>query len=216
MNFFQQQDRARTRTTWLLGLFALAILAVIGAAYSVFVLTEDLEFNWRNPQLFVATTFGVLAVVLFAMFVKAQSLRGGGGTIAESVGGRRVHVTPDCLAERRLLNIVEEMAIASGLPVPAVYVLPQENGINAFAAGFEHADAAIVVTQGALDVLTRDELQGVVAHEFSHILNGDMRLNIRMMGVLFGIMVVGMIGRAILRSARYSSFSSRKRSCKGF
>ena len=110
----------------------------------------------------------------------------------------------------RLRNVVEEMAIASGVPVPEIYVLEQEMGINAFAAGFAPGDAAIAVTRGTLELLDRDELQGVIGHEFSHILNGDMRLNIRLMGVLFGIMALGLMGRMVFRGVRYSGFSSKR------
>src|SRR5690606_38353886 len=112
---------------------------------------------------------------------------------------------------RRLRNVVEEMAIASGVPVPEIYVLEQETGINAFAAGFTPGDAAIAVTRGTLEILSRDELQGVIAHEFSHILNGDMRLNIRMMGVLFGIMVLGLLGRLIVRGGYRGRIVSSRR-----
>ena len=103
------------------------------------------------------------------------------------------------------------MAIASGMPVPDIYVLEQESGINAFAAGYTPGDAAIAVTRGTLELLDREELQGVIGHEFSHILNGDMRLNIRLMGVLFGIMVLGLIGRMILRSGHHASIVSSRR-----
>jgi len=122
-------------------------------------------------------------------------------------------VAPDTVdpLRRRLRNVVEEMAIASGVPVPEIYVLEAESGINAFAAGFAPGDAAVAVTRGTLESLDRDELQGVIAHEFSHILNGDMRLNIRLMGVLFGIMVLGLIGRTVLRSgSRVGRMSSRR------
>ena len=104
---------------------------------------------------------------------------------------------------RRLRNVVEEIAIASGVPVPKIYVLEHEAAINAFAAGYSPSDAVIAVTRGALDRLNRDELQGVIAHEFSHVLNGDMRLNIRLMGVLFGILMIGLIGRKILEHGRF-------------
>jgi len=146
-------------------------------------------------------------VVLGATAFKTASLTSGGGEVAVSMGGTLVppNVQDPLLA--RLRNVVEEMAIASGVPVPDIYVLEKENGINAFAAGYEPSDAAIAVTRGSLEVLDRAELQGVIAHEFSHILNGDMRLNIRLIGVLFGIMVLTMIGRTILRGGRWGAFS---------
>src|SRR5882757_11028330 len=126
-------------------------------------------------------------------------MRRGGSAIAEMVGGRAVDLKTTDLRERRLLNVVEEMAIASGIPLPAVYVLEEEPGLNAFAAGLTTSDAAVTVTRGTLDKLTRDELQGVVGHEFSHILNGDMRLNVRISAIVFGILVIGLLGRGILR-----------------
>ena len=114
--------------------------------------------------------------------------------MAEQLGGTRVGADTTDPLKRRLRNVVEEMAIASGVPVPQVYVLEREAGINAFAAGYSPANAAVAVTRGALENLNRDELQGVIAHEFSHVLNGDMRLNIRLIGLLFGLMVIAMIG----------------------
>ena len=128
-------------------------------------------------------------------------LGGGGGVVARSLGG--VRISPDTTdpLQRRLLNVVEEMAIASGVPMPEVYLLEQESGINAFAAGHNPSNAAIAVTRGTLTTLNRAELQGVIAHEFSHILNGDMRLNVRLMGLLFGLLVIALIGRTVLRGA---------------
>jgi Zn-dependent protease with chaperone function len=152
----------------------------------------------------------VSVVILLASIFKVLSLsRGGGATVAESLGGRLVNRSTEDRLERRLLNVVDEMAIASGIPVPKVYVLDHEAGINAFAAGSSTSDAVVAVTRGTLEQLNRDELQGVVGHEFSHIFNGDMRLNIRLMGVLHGILVLALIGRSILRG---SSRGSRHRS----
>ena len=143
----------------------------------------------------------VLAVIGGASLFKSLQLRQGGGVVARTLGGVRVdRDTPD-LKRKRLHNVVEEMAIASGVPMPEIYVLEQEAGINAFAAGHTPANAAVAVTQGALDRLNRDELQGVIAHEFSHVLNGDMRLNVQLMGWLFGLFVVALIGRTMLRFA---------------
>jgi Zn-dependent protease with chaperone function len=134
------------------------------------------------------------------LFRTAQ-LRKGGAAVADLLGGRRVDPMTQDPAERVLLNVVEEMSIAAGLPVPAVFVMDREGGINAFAAGHTVNDAAVAVTRGMLESLSRDELQGVVAHEFSHILNGDMRLNVRIMGLLFGILILTVVGRGILRGS---------------
>ena len=142
---------------------------------------------------------------------KTSVLSSGGGAVATQMGGTLVPASVQDPLRRRLRNVVEEMAIASGVPVPEIYVLEEESGINAFAAGYTPSDAAVAVTRGTLELLDRDELQGVIAHEFSHILNGDMRLNIRLMGVLFGIMVLGLIGRLIVRGGYHASIVSSRR-----
>src|SRR4029453_3258161 len=133
----------------------------------------------------------------------------GGSAVAESVGGRRIDPSTTQLQERRLLNVVEEMGIASGVPVPAVYVMDEEPAINAFAAGLTTSDAVVAVTRGTLEKLTRDELQGIIGHESSHILNGDMALNLRVAPTVFGILVLGLAGRGILWSLRHTRVRSR-------
>lgn len=208
MDFFARQDRARRRTSQLLVWFVLGVAAVVGSVYQAVLLllsvsrSEDapspLHGLWQ-PDLFVAVAGVTLAVIAFASLYKVLMLREGGEAVARLLGGRIVDPNTDRPLERRLLNIVEEMALASGVPVPGVYVLDSEAGINAFAAGFSPSDAVIGVTRGSLETLNRDELQGVIAHEFSHILNGDMRLNLRLMGWLHGILVVALIGWYILR-----------------
>jgi Zn-dependent protease with chaperone function len=159
------------------------------------------QMDW---QTFAAVSAGVGVVVLVGSLYKIMALSAGGKTVAEALGGKLIPQNTDDLKQRKLLNVVEEMAIASGTPAPPVYLLADEPGINAFAAGFSPRDAVIGVTQGTIDHLSRDQLQGVIAHEFSHIFNGDMRLNIRLMGVLNGILIIGIIGYYILRSASYS------------
>ena len=149
--------------------------------------------------------------ILGASLLRPQSCPPAAARVARQVGGTLVPADVQDPLRRRLRNVVEEMAIASGVPVPEIYVLEEEGGINAFAAGFTPSDAAIAVTRGALELLERDELQGVIAHEFSHILNGDMRLNIRLMGVLFGIMVLGLIGRLIIRGGYHTSILTSRR-----
>ena len=220
MDFFEQQERARKHTGVLVALFALAVLGLIGATYllvasAVAYLQGGGSFssadlwNWR---ILVGIGGSIVVLVGGAMLTRMLQLRAGGQVVAEMLGGRRVEPASDEPAERRLLNVVEEMALASGTPVPSVYVLDQELAINAFAAGHSPEDAVIGITRGALEPFTRDELQGVIAHEFSHILNGDMRLNIRLMGVLYGILVIGLVGWFLLRSPLFSiSRSSRDR-----
>ena len=161
--------------------------------------------------MFIAASAGVCLLIFCGSLYKTMSLSGGGSTIAEMLGGRQIPTNTSDLQQRQLLNVVEEMAIAAGMPVPRVYLL-DESGINAFAAGWSQGDAVIGVTRGTLQRLNREELQGVIAHEFGHIMNGDMRLNIRLIGVLHGILLIGMIGYFILRSLR---FGGRSRSSKG-
>jgi Zn-dependent protease with chaperone function len=163
------------------------------------------DYAAANPGQVVFCTLAVMGVLGIASLYKSVELRGGGGVVARSLGGVLVTADTTDLKRKRLLNVIEEMAIASGVPMPEVYVLDQEPGINAFAAGHTPANAAVTVTQGALDRLSRDELQGVIGHEFSHILNGDMRLNIQLMGWVFGLFVIGLIGRLILQFSPRSS-----------
>ena len=153
-----------------------------------------------NLELLVGVALFTVLVIGSGSLYKTLELRSGGEQVAASVGGVRVHPGTTNLQERRLLNVVEEMALASGVSVPPVYIIDGEPGINAFAAGYSPSDAVIGVNRGTIETLNRDELQGVIAHEFSHILNGDMRMNIRLIGVLFGIQVLTLIGYFIFRS----------------
>ena len=194
MNFFERQAQARRNTTRLVLLFALAVAGIV-IAVDLGVL---LVFG-AQPTLLVMSTLLALGVIGIGSLYRIASLRGGGETVAQQMGGVPVPEDTTDLQLRRLRNVVEEMSIASGVPVPKVYVMEHEAGINAFAAGYSPSDAVIAVTRGALERLNRDELQGVIAHEYSHILNGDMRLNIRLIGVLFGILMLGLIGRKILQ-----------------
>jgi Zn-dependent protease with chaperone function len=217
MDFFKQQDIARTKTTRLIGLFILAIMTIALAIYAIalaavfFHGTRQPGFNpYRFEMIQPELGFWVLSVTLLVIFIgsitKIVQLAKGGSVVAENLGGRLINASATDADERRLINVVEEMAIASGVPVPQIYILEDEKGINAFAAGYTPNDAAVAVTGGCLTELSRDELQGVIAHEFSHILNGDMRLNIRLIGFLSGITVIAQIGRVMLRSRS----SSRK------
>ena len=197
MNFFEQQAAARRTSTRLVILMALAIAGIVLAVDGVvWVATQ-------SPRMVVFASLASVGVIAIGSLYRIASLGGGGEPVAQQLGGTLV---PENTAEpglRRLRNVVEEIAIASGVPVPKLYVLEHEAGINAFAAGYSTSDAVVAVTRGALDRLNRDELQGVIAHEFSHILNGDMRLNIRLVGVLFGILMIGLIGRKILEHGRF-------------
>lgn len=222
MNFFEHQDRARRRTRWLLVLFMAAVLAIIGLVNAVALLLFGRVEYMGEPVLSRAFLGRHLDVIFWSTLLtggliglgslyRTMALRGGGGVVARELGGTLVEPDTNDPLRRRLRNVVEEIAIASGVPVPEIYVLEHEAGINAFAAGYSTADAAVAVTRGALETLDRRELQGVVAHEFGHILNGDMRLNIRLMGILFGILVMAVIGRHIMASMRYASMGRSRR-----
>ncbi len=216
MNFFAHQDQARKTSRRLVLLFALAVAAIIGAIDAIvwWGMGQGLP---REEQLALLLKSSAIVggVILLASLFRSASLSVGGGKVASSLGGTRILPgDPDPLY-RRLYNVVEEMALASGLPVPEVYVLENEEGINAFAAGHQPADAAVAVTRGCLEKLDREELQGVIGHEFSHILNGDMRLNIRLMGWLYGILVLAMIGEFLMRAGFYSGHSRRSRENNG-
>ncbi|MCP3906320.1 MAG: M48 family metallopeptidase [Planctomycetes bacterium] len=214
MDFFEHQDRARRRTGRLVVLFVVAVVAIIvlvdvAVALCTLLAGGDVTGGapWLilvNPIVLGAATVATLFIVGGGSLAKIAQLRGGGTVVAESLNGRPVRPGSADRIERRLLNVVEEMAIASGTPTPPVYIMDGEPGINAFAAGYSPGDAVVAVTRGTAERLSRDELQGVIAHEFSHILNGDMRLNIRLIGVLHGILVLGIIGSFLLRSLRYT------------
>jgi len=221
MNFFQSQDNARRQIRSLILMFILAVIAIVAAVNLVIAMlivnmgneagTATLpDFNWiiNNLGLVTGISVSTIGFISLSSLYKIASLSAGGGKVARSLGGTLINAESKDPLRRRLYNVVEEMAIASSIPTPEVYVLEQEPGINAFAAGFTTGDAAVTVTRGTLETLTRDELQGVIGHEFSHILNGDMRLSTRLMGVLFGILVIGLIGRAVLNSARYGASRS--------
>jgi Zn-dependent protease with chaperone function len=204
MNFFERQAAARRSSMRLIVLFALAVLGIV-VAVDAAVLIALLTHEVRGAALWGWVAFAsvaTLAVIGLGSLYRIASLRNGGEAIALQLGGVPVPERTRDPQLRRLRNVVEEIAIASGVPVPKIYVLEREAGINAFAAGYAPSDAAIAVTRGALERLNRDELQGVIAHEFSHVLNGDMRLNIRLIGLLFGILVLAIIGRKILEHGR--------------
>jgi Zn-dependent protease with chaperone function len=210
MDFFDRQDRARRNTKVLVFYFGVAVTLLVLATYTAIVLAffaaglkesaGEATFHWWEPELLLWATLGTLAVILVGSISKTLELSKGGSAVAEMLDGRLVDSNTTEPDERRLLNVVEEMAIASGVPVPQVYVLDGEAGINAFAAGHSPSDAAIGATRGCMKLLSRDELQGVVGHEFSHILNGDMRLNLRLMGLIFGILCLTVVGRILIRT----------------
>ena len=213
MNFFEAQDDAHRRTKWLVLYFVLAILGVIVSVYGLIYLVLSFTgqaVNFWMPGLFVATAMGTGGVIGCGSLFKTMQLSGGGAVVARDMGARQVAPYTRDKTERMLMNVVEEMAIASGVPVPEVWIMDDELGINAFAAGTEPGNAVVAVTRGCLQRLSRDELQGVVAHEFSHILNGDMKLNMRLMGLLFGVLMISLIGRMMFQVLRFTHVRSSR------
>lgn len=202
MDFFQAQEHARRQSHLLVGLFAAAVLSIIIGVYLTLMILGGVGLGTGlgfDPITFGVVAVGTLGLIGGGSLVRTAQLRKGGPAVAELMGGRAVDPATRDPRERQLMNVVEEMSLASGMPVPAVYVMDGEPGINAFAAGYTIHDAAVAVTRGTLQKLNREELQGVVAHEFSHILNGDMRLNVRLIGLLFGILLLAVVGRGLLR-----------------
>ncbi len=210
MDFFERQDKARRNTKLLVFYFSLAVLSLILAVniavsliFTGFTAANSIDepsIAWSRSELLFWVTIGTLAVILIGSVFKSLQLARGGSAVAELLDGRLINSNTSDADERKLLNVVEEMSIASGVPVPQVYVMDGEAGINAFAAGHSASDAAISVTRGCMKMLSRDELQGVIGHEFSHILNGDMRVNLRLMGLVFGILCLTVIGRILIQT----------------
>ncbi len=217
MDYVQAQDNARRKTWRLVLLFCAAVVGLILLTNLLVAVVVGLHSSHLYPSMgemlrhsFNAHGLAISTIVVLmvagASAYKYIALSAGGRTIAEALGGRQIPASTQVLEERRLLNLVEEMALAAGMPVPPVYLLP-EQGINAFAAGRSPDDAVIGVTQGAMRLLSRDEMQAVIGHEFSHILNGDSRLNLNLIAILHGILFIGLVGYGLLRSMRYGRVS---------
>src|SRR5437016_4331090 len=216
MDFFERQEQAHHNTRLLVIYFSAGVALLIATVYLAVLLifagvssrhpryyrydNDQPAISLWNPRLFFGVAIGTLSVIVLGSLFNTAELAQGGSVVATNLGGRLVNPSTTDPNERKLLNVVEEMAIAAGVPVPQVYLLPQERGINAFAAGHSTSDAVVSVTEGSIKLLTRDELQGVIGHEFSHILNGDMRLNLRLMGIIFGIVCLAVIGRILLQT----------------
>jgi Zn-dependent protease with chaperone function len=223
LNFFEHQSVARRNSRWLVLWYALAACATVASyvlaaalayavlgVYGALPLAGDAPLEWnglwgtyfsalaRVPWQFHAWIAGLVgACIALVTCYRLWQLSDGGPAIADLLGARYVESGRCMPAERKLLNVVEEMAIASGIAVPPVYVLDREDAINALVAGYSPNEAVIIVTRGALRQLSRDELQGVMGHEFSHILNGDMALNVRLVGILAGLTWLGERGEAL-------------------
>ena len=229
MDFFTSQDKARSKTNVLIFYFCLAIIGMILVIYVVCaalmnyvessqattIYTGDgyteveSGISWLHLEILAIVAVSVIVVVGMSSLYKVMELRGGGERVAHMLGGRPISSSTTDPHERMVMNVVEEMALASGTPVPPVFVMDGEDSINAFAAGYSPNDAVIGVNRGTIETLNRAELQGVIAHEFSHILNGDMRLNIKLIGWLFGIQVLAIIGFYMFRFAGAMSHGNR-------
>lgn len=218
MNFFEHQTQAQKKTIYLYLLMAIAVVCLI----SITCMSLACWVNFGNPQsvpawrfweaippkLLTVVVLGILFIIVSASGFEYLKLRSGGAAVAQALGGQLIPQNTTNFAEKRILNIVEEMALASGVPVPPVYVLNDES-INAFAAGHSIDNAVIGVTRGCITKLSRDEQQGVIAHEFSHIFHGDMKINMRLSALLFGILFIALIGEFMLRSSRVRSSNGR-------
>lgn len=228
MNFFEHQDRARRNTHYLILLLILAVVSLVAITTLLFATLayfsdehrqQSAQTAWQgilhalSPTAFLWIALGVSSVVLLGSLFRFMQLGAGGKTVAEAMGGRLLMGNTQDADERKILNVVEEMAIASGTAVPPVYLMEEES-INAFAAGYHPQDAVIGITRGCIQSLSRDELQGVIAHEFSHVFHGDMRINMRLISLLYGILVIGLIGEFLIRIAsnRSSNRSSKDNS----
>ncbi|HEY5701347.1 MAG TPA: M48 family metallopeptidase [Gammaproteobacteria bacterium] len=209
MNFFKRQHEARRLTSILvanlLAAVVLIVIAINAVVYAAVVMSgahpADLK-QWLQMPWWSLISLGTVLVIAIGSLVRYLRLRDGGQAVAELMGARKLNMSSNDANERRFINVVEEMSIASGTPVPDLYIMDAEAGINAFVAGYQPDQAVMVVTRGALEHLNRDELQGVVGHEFSHVLNGDMRLNVRLMAILAGILTIGVAGRLMMRALR--------------
>lgn len=216
MDFFEHQHQAKKKTKTLVFFFVLAVFLIVtvinlilfhlGNNFGQFQISAN---DWFKSTWFVAASLGTLGVILIGSLIRGFQIKGGGQAVAKMVKARAVMMNTKEPLERRLVNVVEEMSIASGMPVPSIFIMDNEMGMNAFVAGLVPSDTVLVVTQGLLETLDRQELQGVVAHEFSHILNADMRLNVRLIATLGGILAIGQLGYFLLRTMR---FSGRRRS----
>lgn len=230
MNFFEQQDIARKKTRYLVFLLIMAVISLIaittlfvaavfffGQQHSQDTLGQQAVMsgilNSISPQMFAGISLVIILVIFAGSLFKFFQIKSGGKTVAEALGGRLLSGETKILAERKVLNVVEEMAIAAGTPVPPVYVI-DDDSVNAFAAGHSSRDAVIGITRGAIELLNREELQGVIAHEFSHVFHGDMKLNMRLVAILHGILLLGLIGQFLVRNGFYSRSRSSKDNSK--
>lgn len=204
MDFFSHQEKARRYTRVLIAYYLIALIFIVTAVnvvvYYFFIFLEFYPYtpqNWFTEGVVYYLSMGTLLLILSGSFYRWKKLKSGGHVVAEMVGASLIDSSTSDPQIRKFINVVEEMSIASGVPLPNIYVMENEQGINAFAAGYLPTEAVIVVTRGAIDSLNREELQGVVAHEYSHILNGDMQINIKLVAVLAGILMISLAGKML-------------------
>lgn len=221
MNFFEHQERARRNTLLLVAYFLVAVILIVVAVNLSFFIVLNVSNqlppgqSWWGSSVSNGLTVVIVVLVLGRSFLKYLELRGGGQAVAEMVGARAIAFATGDVRERQLMNVTEEMAIASGVAPPRLYVMDGEPGINAFVAGLRPTEVVLVVTSGALEQLNREELQAVVGHEFSHVLNGDTRLNVRLIALLSGILAIGQLGSFFLRVGSHSRSGTGSSRSKG-
>lgn len=208
MDFWQAQKRARTKTKIYVTVFVAITLVV---ALAIEFIMRKLEPNAYNPHFPFLGAFFVIITFIIAGFNYSMYQSFGGHYVAKSIGAKPVDPNTINPQEQMLLNIVQEMAIASAIPTPPIYIIPAKQ-INAFAAGMNRDNAVIAISEGALNRLSRPEIQGVIAHEFGHIYNGDMKISMRLAAMVMGFMFVFYVG---LRVMQFSTLSSRRSQGKG-
>ena len=215
MDFFTQQEKAKRYTKILLLYFLIAVALIVVAVnvviYYFFIFLELYPYtpqHWFSGALVYYISAATCLLIFSGSLIRWFKLKSGGHAVAAMVGAKRISLNTSDVKQRQLINVVEEMSIASGVPVPGLYVLESEAGINAFVAGYLPTEAVMVVTAGAIENFSRDEIQGVVAHEYSHILNGDMQINIRLMAILAGVLMISSLGHLLI-SGQSRSHRSR-------
>jgi len=222
MDFFSRQAKAIKQTRILVVFFVIALVLITVAVNFIFYLVLATQTSsateldsWLQQDYWIYISLITFAVIILTSLFRSWQINSNPSAIIKMMEATPVTPSTTNPKQKQLVNLVEEMAIASGMPIPKIYIMKNEQGFNAFVSGLKPSAAILVVTQGLLDNLTRQQLQGVIGHEFSHILNGDMRLNLRLIGVIAGILVLGQIGQVLLRGGRYGSRSTSSKRSEG-
>lgn len=218
MDFFSHQEKARNYTKVLMVYFLIAMLLIVAAVnvvvYYFFIFLESYPYtpqNWFSEGLVYYVSGATILLIVSGSLFRWQKLKSGGHVVAEMLGASLLDLHTSDMKRRQLIHVIEEMSIASGVPLPVIYVMESESGINAFVAGYLPTEAVMVVSKGAIEALNREEMQGVVAHEYSHILNGDMQINIKLMAMLAGILMISLTGRLLMRGSSSRHHMSSRR-----